>query len=48
MAPVIRDTVMGVNALLNVVLQNFPPSSVEHGTRAERAVDVQSFEFSEA
>jgi hypothetical protein len=36
MAPVIRDTVMDVNALLTVILQLFPPSTVDGGARAER------------
>lgn len=36
MAPVIRDTVMDVNALLNVILQLFPPNSVNAGSRADR------------
>jgi hypothetical protein len=36
MAPVIRDTVMDVNALLTVILQLFPPSTVDVGSRSER------------
>ena len=36
MAPVIRDTVMDVNGLLNVILQNFPPSTVAGAPRPER------------